>query len=41
MKIRLPKPSRETIIAILLFLFILVVSLASAVPTRPVIYQGF
>jgi hypothetical protein len=41
MKFQLPKLSRETIIAILLFFFIIVVSLASAVPTRPVIYQGF
>jgi hypothetical protein len=41
MKNRLPKPSRESVMALLLFLFILAVILASAGPPRVLIYQGF
>lgn len=41
MRFRIPLPSRETIIAFFLFLFILTIIIASAGPPRSLIYQGF
>jgi hypothetical protein len=41
MKVPLPKLSRETVIALLLFILLIVLILASAGPPRVLVYQGF